>query len=412
MMRPLVLSLCAALTLSACDRAVDEEIEEEAPAPLAVGGGWSSQDIGAVAAAGSDTLVNGVHTVKASGADIYGTADEFHFVYRLVLGDTTVVARVTSLQNTNSSAKAVVMIRESLDAGSRFVASELTPVATNRYRQHSRSTTKGTAVLTKATVNSAIPSWLRVVRKGSTFTTSYSTNGTTWKTVGVALTVSMAKAVYVGFGATSHLDGTLATAKFDKAGFTGTAVECSPGAAKCSDLSPVVCSSAGVWVQAAEHCPFECSAGRCIGECSSNTTRCAADGTIQLCQNYTWTTSSQSFVCLATDLFACANGAVQHKCGTECGSIDCGYDRCESLTEPYLCVVDPPEPGNPPPSGDRCSIQVLGAGAFPCEANPAGTWCDTGQTYLYQYRNTAPNAYSLVTDRYYVCDGNHWLLGG
>jgi regulation of enolase protein 1 (concanavalin A-like superfamily) len=413
MTRPLCLALFVALAASACDPAFDDETEEESPAPLAVADGWSSQDIGDVAAAGSYTRASGVHTVKASGADIYGKADEFHFVYKLVSGDSTVVARVTGLQNSNPmttdpAAKAVVMIRESLGAGSKFVAAELTPVATNKYRQHSRSSTNGTAVLTKTTtVNSAIPSWLRVVRKGATFTTWYSSNGSTWKMLAVSLNVSMAKLVYVGFGATSHQDGTLITATFDNTGLAGTVLQCVPGSKRCSDQNVNVCSSAGTW-QNGTQCPFECSAGSCWGECWDNSTRCVGS-TIQLCQNHMWTTPTTPYVCLETTKYVCENAVVQPKCTAECGGILCGT-ACVALEDPFLCLDDPVDPGNPPPKGDSCTMH--GLGAYHCDADITGSLCETGQTYRYQYQNTGPNAYSLVTDTYWVCDNQHWQPGG
>src|SRR5437773_12511423 len=60
----------------------------------------SSQDrgIGAVAVAGSaSNNGSGGFTVTAYGADIWGTADEFHYVYFSLTGDSDVVARVTGV---------------------------------------------------------------------------------------------------------------------------------------------------------------------------------------------------------------------------------------------------------------------------------------------------------------------------
>ena len=56
--------------------------------------------------------------MRGSGSDIWERADGFRFVYRALTGDGTVEAQVASLQNTNGWAKAGVMIRESLAAGS------------------------------------------------------------------------------------------------------------------------------------------------------------------------------------------------------------------------------------------------------------------------------------------------------
>ena len=64
---------------------------------------WVEQDIGAVGQAGSGSFASGTFTVKGSGADIYGTSDQFHFVYQTLSGDGEIKARVVSVQNTNTS---------------------------------------------------------------------------------------------------------------------------------------------------------------------------------------------------------------------------------------------------------------------------------------------------------------------
>ena len=80
----------------------------------------TSVDIGQVAAAGSTSTANGVYTVRASGADIWGTQDEFRFVHAQLSGDGEITARVDSLTATDPWTKAGVMIRETLNANSRF----------------------------------------------------------------------------------------------------------------------------------------------------------------------------------------------------------------------------------------------------------------------------------------------------
>src|ERR1051325_10079280 len=79
---------------------------------------WTSGDVGAVQASGSYTQSGGTFTVMGSGADIWVTADEFHFVSTPLTGDGSITARVVSQTNTNPWAKAGVMIRESRAAGS------------------------------------------------------------------------------------------------------------------------------------------------------------------------------------------------------------------------------------------------------------------------------------------------------
>src|SRR5262245_58521398 len=55
---------------------------------------WIDQDIGGPSAAGStDVDANGVWTLRGSGADIWSTADQFHFCYQPVKGDASISAR-------------------------------------------------------------------------------------------------------------------------------------------------------------------------------------------------------------------------------------------------------------------------------------------------------------------------------
>ncbi len=59
-----------------------------------------SIDIGAVGLEGSYSYNDGKHTISASGRDIGNATDEFNFVYIPITGDVTVIARVSSQQNT------------------------------------------------------------------------------------------------------------------------------------------------------------------------------------------------------------------------------------------------------------------------------------------------------------------------
>ena len=144
-----------------------------------------------------------------------------HFLYRPISGNTTITARVTSLQNTNVWTKAAVIIREDLSAGAKNVATLLSPTATNKYRRQVRTAAGGTTATTSSTANSALNTWIRLQRSGSSFSAFHSSNGTSWTAIGSAVTVSMASTVYVGLAVTSHADGTLATGTFDRVTITG-----------------------------------------------------------------------------------------------------------------------------------------------------------------------------------------------
>ena len=88
---------------------------------------WSSQDVGAVGTPGSASYSNGTFTVRGAGANIWGTADSFRYVYQQANGNLQMWARITSMQNTNPNAKAGVMLRESLAPNSAHVVLNIKP---------------------------------------------------------------------------------------------------------------------------------------------------------------------------------------------------------------------------------------------------------------------------------------------
>jgi regulation of enolase protein 1 (concanavalin A-like superfamily) len=173
--------------------------------------GWSSRDLGAVGAAGSASASSGVYTVRGAGADIWGTADAFHFTYREMSGDGRIVARVTGLNDTHRWAKAGVMIRESLTAGSRHAMMVTSPSMGMAFQR--RLSTSGESVHTAGS-GSAAPRWVALERSGNVIFAYESTNGVNWTLVG-SQTIAMNQNVYVGLAVTSHVQGTLTTATFD-----------------------------------------------------------------------------------------------------------------------------------------------------------------------------------------------------
>jgi hypothetical protein len=74
---------------------------------------WTSADLGAVGQTGGATFNNPERTdwtVSGAGADIWGTSDAFHYLYRSFTGSGWVQASVLSIENTDTFAKAAVMI--------------------------------------------------------------------------------------------------------------------------------------------------------------------------------------------------------------------------------------------------------------------------------------------------------------
>jgi hypothetical protein len=185
------------------------------PAPTV----WSNQDIGAVGAPGSGSQSGNTYTVSGGGADIWDTADAFHFMFRAVSGDATLTARVVSLQAVEVWTKATVMMRDGLAPNARNVALPPSPTDANGYRLQARIAT-GDVPTTDRTVTGTTPVWLRVVRRGDSFTGFRSSNGSNWTQVGTTKTISMPSSIQLGLAVTSHNTAVAATAVFDNVSVT------------------------------------------------------------------------------------------------------------------------------------------------------------------------------------------------
>ncbi len=172
---------------------------------------WTSQDIGSTGVTGSATVAGNLFTVRGAGADIWNNADAFHLVHRPLNGDGVFTARVDSVQNTDSWAKAGVMIRESLAADSKHAMMAVTPDGKVSFQR--RTTVAGSSASTTATGLSA-PRWVRVVRSGNNFTAYHSGNGTSWTQLGTAVSIPMPAQVYMGLAVTSKSTTRLCEAVF------------------------------------------------------------------------------------------------------------------------------------------------------------------------------------------------------
>jgi regulation of enolase protein 1 (concanavalin A-like superfamily) len=179
--------------------------------------GWSRANVGAPSVSGRATYSGATFNVEGAGTRIGYAADQFYYVYKRITGDTTIIARVTSVEYTHASAKAGVMIRESLTSSSRHAFVLVTPARGIGF--HRRLSTGGRT--TGTNVSGAAPVWLRLVRSGSTFTASRSNNGTTWTRIATS-TISMKSTVYVGLAVSSYNPGRLATGMFTNVGVRGT----------------------------------------------------------------------------------------------------------------------------------------------------------------------------------------------
>jgi regulation of enolase protein 1 (concanavalin A-like superfamily) len=188
------------------------------PAPPGVPSPWRTEDVGATGLAGSASFAAATSTwsMAGAGADIWGTADAFRYVYHPLSGDGEIVARVASVQNVAAWVKAGVMIRAELTAGSAHAMMMVTPGKGNAFQR--RTVGAGTSSSTPGSFVTA-PYWVKLARLGDTITASESADGVTWRTVGSA-TIPMPGVVFVGLALSSHSATALAAATFDRVSVT------------------------------------------------------------------------------------------------------------------------------------------------------------------------------------------------
>jgi regulation of enolase protein 1 (concanavalin A-like superfamily) len=223
--RRLALALPLAIVLSATT--VRLAHADSVPSP------WVGRDIGTPAISGDSSYDASLKTftVTGAGSDVWGTADQFHFVYQQVSGDVDIVTRVDSILHTDPWSKAGVMIRSSLAAGAAHGFALV-------------SAQKGAAFQWRAQVNGissnasggalAPPRWVRLVRAGTRVTAYSSADGATWTTMGSA-TIALGTAAYVGLAVTSHSPSAATTAVLSKVAVVPLSL---PAPQKDADIGP------------------------------------------------------------------------------------------------------------------------------------------------------------------------------
>jgi hypothetical protein len=164
----------------------------------------------------------GTYTMTGAGADIWATADEFHFAYKELSGAGAIIAKVESVGNTDPWAKAGVMIRDTLEPGSIYVAVLVTPENGVRFQ---RRTNAGRVTDRYFALDITAPQWVRLERTvGGLVRAYYSADGTTWTSFSL-VQVRMSMPVYIGLAVTSHNVDATCEAKFSNVSFPNTSVD-------------------------------------------------------------------------------------------------------------------------------------------------------------------------------------------
>ncbi len=176
-------------------------------------------DVGITPKAGSASFAAARHeySVTGGGANMWGSADAFHFLWRRVSGDLTLAASL-SLQGTegNEHRKAGLMIRQGLGPSDPYADALIhgDGLTALQYREK----TGGETLEVRSPVSS--PQSIRLERHGNMFTLFVAGADQQFKPVGSAV-VELRDPVYVGLVVCSHDASALQTALFSHVEVSG-----------------------------------------------------------------------------------------------------------------------------------------------------------------------------------------------
>jgi endoglucanase len=171
----------------------------------------------------------GEYRVTGGGANIWGTADAFHYAWKQTSGDVVLSAGVRFVgAGSHEHRKAGLMVRASLDADAPYV--NATVHGDGLISLQYRETPGGETQEVKAGLTAA-PASLRIVREGDVFTLFAARPGEDLATWGSVI-LDLPDPVYVGLAVCSHQAGVLETAVF-----SDLEVERRPAALKSSETT-------------------------------------------------------------------------------------------------------------------------------------------------------------------------------
>jgi hypothetical protein len=173
----------------------------------------SSTDIGASPLKGSAEYdsATGQYKITGSGTDIWGRADQFHFLWREMSGDFAVTATAKFLTEGIGHRKAVIMLRKSIDPDSAYVDLAVhgdgTPVI--QFRKTNGDTTNTVDLVTEG------PGvWkLKLLRQGTTVTFWAGKDSSPLRELGHT-TSNIGSPVLLGLGVSSHSQTAINTVVF------------------------------------------------------------------------------------------------------------------------------------------------------------------------------------------------------
>ncbi|HEY3956298.1 MAG TPA: NEW3 domain-containing protein [Streptosporangiaceae bacterium] len=158
--------------------------------------------------------------ISGAGADLWTDADAYSAIYQpgVVSGSSTVQTEVTSQQNMTGYAKAGLIVRNDMTGSGSTPEGVIlfeSPSGGIQFEWDSNGDSIDSVTPPNGTIPDTLPVWLKLVRNGAVYTGYYSTDGSTWQTVGSATVPGQAATQDAGMFVTSHTTGSPGEASFD-----------------------------------------------------------------------------------------------------------------------------------------------------------------------------------------------------
>lgn len=168
--------------------------------------GWLARNIGDIEKPGKTLFERGRFVVHGAGDDIWGSSDNFYFVYKKMSGDLSLTVQMLAQEATATYAKSGVMIRSSLESDSAHAMNVISPEGRRIAFQY--RPTRGSSMSSDGVNDYDFPIWLRISREGEEVSADYSTNGEIWENIATH-SLSLGEDVYVGLVVSSNKAGVL-----------------------------------------------------------------------------------------------------------------------------------------------------------------------------------------------------------
>ena len=219
-------------SFSRLDYAIDEDLKywlttNDKPAPLdalpprppalleplgtdALPSPWNVSDIGN-SLKGGQKIENNNWTIYGGGDDIWGTSDQFRFVYQKINGDFSFSVKVDSLKDTHYYAKAGIMVRKNLNKNSAHGIINVFPGGSSEFGYREKS---GQTMKAKSGPNfNGFNVMLKVDKIDKSLYFSIQTKNE-WIEVEKLHIHNWGKSIYVGLATLSHDNSQLTTATY------------------------------------------------------------------------------------------------------------------------------------------------------------------------------------------------------